>query len=233
MKVKPLGGLTKIVVVMICIQMFVLACNILTNIFQLVEYAAYDANYYLDELLVSEALGALVGVVFIVVYIVTAIFFLKWIYRANKNLSILSGRMEFSPGSSIGWYFVPIVNLFKPYQAMREIWRKAHKTGFANTRLLPGWWTLWIISLIFGQIVFRQRSEIVSEYQLASVTMIISDFVDIALGFTAIALISNIGRAYEENYCKVDSDEAEPPTILQEPRRPSDVQINLQGSEEK
>lgn len=222
-EVKPLSGLTKTVLVMLCVYIFVLACSILTCIFELIEYARYDADYYLEELLVSEAVNAVVGIIFLIVYLITAVFFLKWTYRANKNLSVLSdGHMEFSPSGSIVWHIVPIANLFKPYQAMREIWKKAHKTWHADTKLLPGWWTLWIISSIMGQIVFRQNSEFVNEYRTAAATMIISDFIDIALGLSAIALISNIGRAYEENYC--GAQEAAPD-------QPSEIQKNLQGSD--
>lgn len=72
-----------------------------------------------------------------IVFIVIAIAFLKWTYRANKNcqgftkqvlkekkhLQILGEKiMRFSPGWSIGYYFIPILNLYKPYQAMKEIY---------------------------------------------------------------------------------------------------------------
>lgn len=231
--VKPLNGLTKAVIIMLCIYVFVLACSILTSIFELIEYARYDADYYLEELLVSEAISALVGIVFLVIYIITAVCFLKWTYRANKNLSIQSdGRMTFSPSGSIVWYIIPVANLFKPYHAMREIWRKAHKTWTAETRLLPGWWTLWIISSILGQIVFRQNSEVVSEYRTAAITMIFSDVIDIVLGLTAIALISNIGRAYEENYCGAQQENLDLSEALGKPLNTSDVLKNLHGQNE-
>lgn len=221
--IKPLQGLTNTVVVMLCIYIFVLACSILTSTFELIEYARYDADYYLEELLISEAISGIIGIIYIIVFLISAVFFLKWTYRANKNLSIQGdGRMEFSPTGSIVWYIIPIGNLYKPFRAMREIWRKAHKTRTQDSLLLSGWWTLWIISSIMGQIVFRQSSEFVDEYRTAAATMIISDFIDIALGFTAIALLSNIGRAYEQNYGAAQEIE---------PENPNDIQKNLLGSD--
>lgn len=47
-----------------------------------------------------------------------------WIHRAYRNLLALDQvRPRFSPGWAIGWYFVPVMNLFRPYQVMSEIWR--------------------------------------------------------------------------------------------------------------
>jgi len=63
------------------------------------------------------------GCVYFLLAIFLGVIFLRWIYRTNKNLHVLSSEhMTFSPGWSLGWYFIPVANLFKPYQAMKEIW---------------------------------------------------------------------------------------------------------------
>ena len=72
----------------------------------------------------SDARQQLVGVFQIVIFVVSGILILMWKYRANFNAHQLGGtRMEFTPGWSIGWYFIPFSNLWKPYQAMKEIWK--------------------------------------------------------------------------------------------------------------
>lgn len=219
-ELKPVGSLAKAAIVMLCIFIFIMAFHLLTSVYEVIELSFYDAEAYLDELLISQGLTALIGLGMLLVYIITAVFFLKWTYRTSKNLHMLAGgAWNCSAGGAVGWYFVPIATLFKPYQAMREIWTKAHKARTPNTKLLPGWWTLWIISTIFGQILLRQTGEVVSDYQMIAVTQIISDLIDIALGFTAIALVSNITHAYEANY-----EQAPDPVDAQ-----SDYQQNLQG----
>ena len=51
--------------------------------------------------------------------------FFMWVYRANQNARDLSGNeLEFSPGWSVGWFFVPIAALFMPYRVVAEIWRR-------------------------------------------------------------------------------------------------------------
>jgi hypothetical protein len=82
-----------------------------------------------------------------------------WIYRASTNAHALSDEMTISPGWAVGWYFVPIANLFKPYQGMREIWMASHYRGNwqdqPTPQLLIAWWALWLITSILGNISFR------------------------------------------------------------------------------
>jgi hypothetical protein len=54
----------------------------------------------------------------------TAIAFLMWIHRVSKNLYPLGAvGQRFSPGWAVGWWFVPVMFFFRPYQVMGEIWR--------------------------------------------------------------------------------------------------------------
>ncbi|HEU5116180.1 MAG TPA: DUF4328 domain-containing protein, partial [Isosphaeraceae bacterium] len=94
---------------------------------------------------------SLIGVGYLVVFLVTAITFLKWIYRANLNSRGFGAQnMQFSPRGAVGYYFVPFVNLVRPYQAMKEIWQISHGPSHwqANpgSALLGWWWALWLIS---------------------------------------------------------------------------------------
>ena len=58
--------------------------------------------------------------------ITSLISLLVWIYAAHANLPALRGtNLEFSDGWAVGWFFVPIANLVKPYQVVREIWRSS------------------------------------------------------------------------------------------------------------
>ena len=66
----------------------------------------------------------LIAVVAMLVNIATIVVFLIWINRANKNSRALGAQnMQFTPGWCVGWWFIPIASLWKPYQAVREIWK--------------------------------------------------------------------------------------------------------------
>ena len=85
-----------------------------------------------------------------------------WIHKAHANLFAagLSG-LRYSPGWSVGWFFVPLLNLFKPYDAMRELW---HASFGAHERFdspapshLQLWWGLWIGGNIASNIAQRMQ----------------------------------------------------------------------------
>jgi hypothetical protein len=96
----------------------------------------------------------------LLVFIITGFTFLKWIYRANLNSHCFGTRdMKFSPGWSIGWYFVPFMNIFKPYQAMNEIWKVSldpQRWGSQKPSVVVVcWWSLWLLNGVLGNISTR------------------------------------------------------------------------------
>ena len=100
-------------------------------------------------LVLSVAMMALVS-------LITAILVLKWIHRAAWNARELGATwMKHTPGWAIGWYFIPIASLWKPYQAMKEIWHASHRPSRPMSddegrgTMLALWWGLWIVTF-FG-----------------------------------------------------------------------------------
>lgn len=95
------------------------------------------------------------------VYLPTMVLVLMWTYRANYNVRQLGARgLRFSPAGSIGWHFVPILFLWRPYQAMKEIWQASvNPLDWHPDRpvppFLPLWWTFWLVSLPLGLLDFR------------------------------------------------------------------------------
>jgi uncharacterized protein DUF4328 len=95
---------------------------------------------------------SLVSVTFV---IVTAVAFLLWLHRANANLrAFRSEPIEFTPGEAAGSFFIPVVNLVRPYHVMREVWQGSDpklppmsSTSFRESRsssLVLAWWLLFV-----------------------------------------------------------------------------------------
>lgn len=104
--------------------------------------ADFEDYYFLQDI---------VNVIQSVTFIIAAIVFSMWLYRMNYNAHGFSEKpMRFTPGWSVGWYFVPIFNLFRPYQVMCELWKVSHNPRQSHATegpsLLKEWWALWIIS---------------------------------------------------------------------------------------
>ncbi|MEM6475575.1 MAG: DUF4328 domain-containing protein [Pseudomonadota bacterium] len=93
-------------------------------------------------------------------YIFSVITIAMWIHRAHKNLHDQGVEgLEYTPGWGVGWYFIPIANLFKPFQAMKELWGASHryKGNFGDPAEgnLGLWWGLWIFGGILSNISTR------------------------------------------------------------------------------
>jgi len=60
---------------------------------------------------------------------------------------------------AVGWYFVPIANLFKPFGAMRELWTASHaevdKFGGEAPSEVKWWWGAWISGNILSSVSSR------------------------------------------------------------------------------
>ena len=96
----------------------------------------------------SEADLVLMDIVIVawgLVFFITGFMILRWIYLTSQNSHLISSdTMEFSPGWAVGWYFVPIALLWKPYQAMKEIWMINVSDTIPS--IYPWWWFFWILT---------------------------------------------------------------------------------------
>lgn len=153
------------------------------------------------------------------VFITTAIFFLVWKNQAYKNLDPLNatGR-EYSSGWAVGAYFVPFLNLFRPFQIMREIWRGSDPNFINNSinsnitwkvapsnPILPLWWTFSLINKFFGYLSFRMSNQINTIQQIKnySTVTLISDIIGIPYAIILIILAKDLNKRQEEKYKKL------------------------------
>ena len=151
---------------------------------------------------VNDARQGIVGIIQMVIFIVSGILILKWIYRANYNARQLGAQdMQFTPGWSVGWYFIPIASLWKPYQAMKEIWKASHAPSdwkeSSVPALLQWWWFFFIVTSILNNVSFRitLRAEELSELMYASIATQISDISSIPLALITMAVIMGVHKA--------------------------------------
>ena len=151
-----------------------------------------------DEMTLMDGIEFLVGLTQFVVWIVTLVTLMRWIYRANLNARGLGAQgMTFTPGWSVGWYFVPIANLWKPYQAMKEIWQASCNprawSTITEASQVGTWWTLFLLSTILGNLAFRLSLMEGAELALlGTVTAWASDVMDLPLCLVSIRLVKSI-----------------------------------------
>jgi hypothetical protein len=156
---------------------------------------------------------AVVALIHLVVYIALAIAFLLWLHRAAKNVPALGNpqsHVEYTPGWAVGWFFVPLANLFMPYKAVREVWEKSDPaikteedrafTPAASTPLLLGWWVSWIAMNVLARATSRLGRDAVSIETMVWVTWVdvVGDLLGIVAAVLAIFVVRGIDRRQEE-----------------------------------
>lgn len=155
----------------------------------------------------SDLRQMIVGYTQIAVAVVTAIVFCRWIYVASRNChAMYAGKLQFTPGWSVGWFFVPIASLWKPFQAMRQTWNvSADPLGDPNrsaSDLVVAWWIIFLISDWAGRAAFRlaMKAEEVSQLQTSNTFSLISDGVNIFATITAYLLVKKITGLQIQNF---------------------------------
>lgn len=150
----------------------------------------------------SDTRQMIIGIAQIVVIIAALIVFFMWVYRSASNArSFAPDTMQFTPGWSVGWFFIPIANLWKPYQAVKEIWEVSRGPSTPEDSnlqpLLGWWWFFWLAALVASNASARLnfRAESIDELITANVVTNISDAIDIPSCLLTIAVISRIYKA--------------------------------------
>ena len=87
------------------------------------------------------------------ILITGALSFLDWLYQARINLRALGvRRLRYTRGWALGAFLVPILNLVRPYQVVREVWKASDPSTsdpfeWKRTRtpwILSLWWACFV-----------------------------------------------------------------------------------------
>jgi hypothetical protein len=140
------------------------------------------------------------------VHIATAVFFLIWLNRSYKNLYALRPtHLEFSSGWAVGYWFVPFIALWRPFQVVREVWWESdpeipseHKFLTASLHSAPTymgfWWAFWIASNVAANVEsMAYDPKTADDVFVGGVIVIISCAITIVAAILAAAVVRDIG----------------------------------------
>ncbi|MGZ4074372.1 MAG: DUF4328 domain-containing protein [Bacteroidia bacterium] len=141
--------------------------------------------------------------------ITSSILFLVWIYRAYENLySLKINHLSCTPGWAVGYWFVPVISLFKPYVIVKEIWDEtqayvlpqAEKKNIAKGYIIGLWWTLYLLSIFssyFVVLFFGDKTSI-DGLIAGTIALIVSNIFLIVVKVVTLVMINKISL-YEKS----------------------------------
>jgi len=122
------------------------------------------------------------------VYIPFFVCFVLWLRASYRNVDLLGRLTDYKYGWAIGAFFVPFLNLVRPFQIVKEILEKSNPRfeplRASERGLLWTWWLLFLVSGVLGQVVFRSQPKAgasAQDYLNFSWFMAASDLLDIVV----------------------------------------------------
>jgi hypothetical protein len=200
----------------------------------LVEALSFAFPPLTDEQALGENLGSaaimvllfLVGVLELIVYLTTVVFFSMWLYRAHDNLRALNPwvRLNYTSGFAVGSFFIPFINFVVPYRAVKEVWQNSGPAGEVVVSQPPAWfplwWLFWLLASIIGNISMRiSFNDNVPQNTVMTVSIAASALFAVAAVF-AYLVVDAIDKRQEEASARVLTDPFSGP-----PPPPSNLQM--------
>ena len=158
------GGLATLVRILLVLYLIGLAVGVMSILMQLgLLQEAQSGNMGPDfesRVKFNDLWRVAVGLFRLALFVVTAIASLVLLHRLRVNVDQLGATgLTSSPGWSVGWFFVPVANLWKPFQATRQTWQASENPESWSSVTAPSfigvWWTTWILAGIIGQAAWR------------------------------------------------------------------------------
>jgi hypothetical protein len=121
---------------------------------QLLDAARFGAAIPVEQAEARDNLQRLIAGFQVGIGLVGLPLFLMWVYRVNRNVRALGAEgLRYTPGWSVGWFFIPIWNLFMPYKVIKELWQANSSSSNLEWRSAPvspvlGTW--WAVGLLLG-----------------------------------------------------------------------------------
>lgn len=179
-----------------------------------------------SEIQAHDELYGLIGAFQSIAYFITAIAFVMWFFRARDNLPRLGAKhLKYGPGWTVGGWFVPFLNLIRPFQVASEIWREstrvwARRAGDDPRRpgdaLVGLWWLLFLTMNALSMFALRitMDAEGISRLITATRIMVAAEVAAVLCAIAAIRMITRIQRWQVA---------ATPPTRPEKPERQDDA----------
>jgi hypothetical protein len=154
----------------------------------------------------SNARIGAVALLYLLVLTIAGIVFLRWLHLSYRNLRELRTEdMRFTPGWAVGYWFIPILNLWRPKQILDDLWRATDARADESpetwrelpaSNLVRAWWVLILVSTLVGLYArsFGGSIETISRAKQHNTALIVSQLLALATAVFFYALVGVLTR---------------------------------------
>lgn len=198
--------LARLAVVFLAIHLVVFAVELAGHVWRLIVLDAIRRQVpgVLASARASDAFLVLVGFFGLLLYVPTVVIYCMWFYRAYFNLRLKgTGGTYYSPGWAPGSFFVPFVNVWRPYEITKELWIRTFD-GNATESLRPGtkasvaiglWWLTFLVSgMLSTSSALISRANTVDALRVSSGVLLASGAIGIVSGLLVIRIVRAVDR---------------------------------------
>jgi hypothetical protein len=216
---RPNEQRAKNAITLIWIVLAIEIISLISGYFQydLLQSASNGEEISMEFATANDTREQVVGIVYIIAYLISAVTFIQWFRRAYFNLHLRADVLSYTEGWAAGSWFVPIITLYRPYQIMKELYHETKllliKNGLekgVNLSLgaVGWWWTFWILNNFIGQFVFRysMKAETIDQLINSTFASMIGDIAGIPLALFTIKVIRDYANI-EPLLCEIKSEE--------------------------
>lgn len=170
--------------------------------YDLLQTVAHGGNISMSQADANDLRELFVGILYFIAFIISAVTFIQWFRRAYFNLHLKVRHLKNEESAASYSWFIPFVNLYRPYQIMKETYQETKelliKNGIQEKQTLSSsnvliWWTLWIVSGLIGQFTFRfsMHAETIDELTMSTIFNLINNIIGIPLALITIKIIKD------------------------------------------
>jgi hypothetical protein len=125
----------------------------------------------------------------------TGVVWFFWLHRAVANGRALGRPTEFTPGWAVGWWFVPLANVVRPYQIVRSL---MDELGAPDNRPVLWWWGSYLAAGIFANFASFLRVPDLDGLRVFLASSLIAELLRAASAILAFRLVGEIERRSED-----------------------------------
>ena len=192
--------------------------------------ATYDCNRLFDAQYIYEVAkgkSSLAFVILMALLLVNMFAFGSFTHRASRNLLTLkSSGQGFTPEKAVMWFFIPIMNLFKPWQVFRELFKGSDpgvttsddliwKTKGKVSNLVHFWAGIFVLVFIYNPIsigrIWHSVRLTFTDSVVAHQRLVIADLLLALLGIAALLVVIELHKRQESRHIKVGKITVTPP----------------------